>query len=627
MIDKEFLDEFVLDSGELLAVLSESLLKLEKNPADPDSINRFFRAAHTLKGNSATLGLMEISGLSHKMETVFDGVRRGRLTLTGEVVDLLFEALDALESMVGSASKGAPLIDCRQVLSRLESVTPAEDDEECESGKARPEPDPAPLKKFSKTYRVDVEISESATLKSVRAFMILNNLKSLGAVLRGEPDLGSIEKGDFEKKFTLYLGSDTPLERVEAAISKVGDVTDYTVAEEKPDECTLPDPVTSEVKSIRVGTNKLDDLVNLMGELVINKSRLSQIAKDYEIKSLHKAVKSFDRLSQDLQTLAMSMRTVKVSHIFDKFPRMVRDLAKKEGKKVEFIVEGRDIEMDRTVLDRLGDPLVHLLRNCVDHGIETPDVREALGKPAKGIIRLSASRVKEHVEIRLRDDGAGIDPGVLSKKAVEKGFLTSAEAGAMDSEDLIELIFRPGFSGAAEVTDVSGRGVGMDVVKTAVSKLGGSVQVSSKPGEGTEFTLRLPLSLAIVKALLVQSSGEIYAIPTKDVSEVLSLKKLKLKKIKGREAVVHRGMPMQVLKLDSMLGPPGKKSRNYTKFIVYESPKIRLGIAVEKIIRQDEIVMKGLGSGLDGVPGVSGATILGNGQVALVLDLSNLKMR
>jgi len=336
-------------------------------------------------------------------------------------------------------------------------------------------------------------------------------------------------------------------------------------------------------------------------------------------------VKRFDRLSRDLQTLAMSMRTVKVAHVFDKFPRMVRDLAKKEGKEVEFIVEGRDIEMDRTVLDRLGDPLVHLLRNSVDHGIELPETREKEGKPRKGVVRLSASRVKEHVEIRLVDDGAGIDTGALSKKAVEKGFLTSVEADEIEGDDLIDLIFKPGFSGASKVTDVSGRGVGMDVVKTAVSRLGGSVEVSSKQGEGTQFTLRLPLSLAIVKALLVKSSDEIYAIPTKDVSEVLSLKNLTFKSIKGQRAVVHRGTPMPVLKLDHMLQSQDARKRNYTKFIVYETPKKRIGIAVEKIIRQDEIVIKGLGDGLGDVPGVSGATILGDGQVALVLDLSNLK--
>ncbi len=627
MVDSEFLREFVLDSGELLAVLSESLLKLEKSPADSDSINRFFRAAHTLKGNSATLGFMEMSDLAHKMETVFDGVRRGRLVLTGEVVDLLFDAVDALETLVESASKDEPALDCHQVLMRLESVAPAGEDEDAGSDETASEAASAPLQVFSKTYRVEVEISESATLKSVRAFMIVNNLRSLGEVLRGEPDLGRIEKGDFEKKITLYLGTDAPVESINAKISSVGDVLGCTVAEATPSECSSPVQVTSEVKSIRVGTDKLDELVNLMGELLINKSRLSQIANDYEIDPLHKAVKNFDRLSQDLQALAMSMRTVKVAHVFDKFPRMVRDLAKKEGKEIEFIVEGRDIEMDRTVLDRLGDPLVHLLRNCVDHGIEMPKERVAAGKEGKGVIKLSASRVKDHVEIKLVDDGAGIDVCVLSKKAVECGFLTSDEAEEADREELIDLIFRPGFSGAAEVTDVSGRGVGMDVVKNAVSKLGGSVQVSSKLGVGTEFTLRLPLSLAILKALLVKSSDVIYAIPTKDVAEVLSLKDLKIKKVKGREAVLHRGTPLPVLKLDQMLRTPGEKSRNYTKFIVYDAPKKQLGIAVEKIIRQDEIVIKSLGEGLGDVPGVSGATILGDGQVALVLDLSNLKMR
>ncbi|MFQ5887508.1 MAG: chemotaxis protein CheA, partial [Candidatus Hydrothermarchaeales archaeon] len=383
-------------------------------------------------------------------------------------------------------------------------------------------------------------------------------------------------------------------------------------------------PPIKEVQSIRVGTDRLDALVNLVGEMVINKSRLSQIASEADQEPLNNALTALERLLRDLQDLGMSMRLVKVAHVFDRFPRMVRDLAKEMGKDVEFTVEGKEIELDRTVLDRLGDPLVHLLRNCIDHGIEPPEEREKNGKPKKGVVKLSARRIKDHVEIAVEDDGRGINPEELKKAAVRKGFLSSKEAEKLNEEEAIDLIFKPGFSGAKKVTDVSGRGVGMDVVKNMVTKLGGSIQVSSTKGKGSVLSLKLPLSLAIIKVLLVEVKDDVYAIPTKNVVEVLSCKNFKIKTVKGKEAIVHRREPLPVLRLGKILNSYNGEPTKDSKFIVVEKFNKKIGLAVERVLRQEEVVIKSLGEGLTNIAGISGATILGNGKVALILDVYNL---
>jgi two-component system chemotaxis sensor kinase CheA len=582
-----------------------------------------FRAAHTLKGNSAMLGFMDISGLAHKMENVLDGVRQGKLEITGEIMDILFEALDGLEAMVDSASKGSLPVDCSEISKRLEKIDPTENGKKPKASvkkKSKEKPGSS-----AKTFKIKVDLSENAALKSVRAFMILKNLETLGDIIESVPDPQSIEGVDFEGTFEIHLGTGATPEEIASELKKVGDVENFEIEPEGTgQECKPSPPLIKEVKSIRVGTDTLDELVNLVGELVINKSRFSQLAKDSESIHLHKSVKNLDRLSKELQDLSMSMRTVTVAHIFDKFPRMVRDLAKKEGKGIEIILEGKDIELDRTVLDRLGDPLVHLIRNCVDHGIESPEEREKAGKSPKGTIKLSARRVRDHVEIVIEDDGAGLDQDVIREAALKKGFLTPEEADKMGDEDLLNLIFRPGFSGAEKVTDVSGRGVGMDVVKTTISKLRGTIHTKSEKGKGTTFTLMLPLSLAIIKALLVKSKSDIYAIPTRDVVEVLNLEEFKIKKLKGKEAIIHRGDPLPILRLERILGSKNGNTHRATKFIVFEGGRKRLGLAVSEILRQEEIVIKPLEVGFSDVLGISGSTILGDGKVALILDVHNL---
>ncbi len=635
MADNEFLDEYVLDANDQLSTLNEALVRLEKNPGDTDAIDSIFRAAHTLKGNSATMGFMEVSDLAHKMENVLDEVRQGRLEVTGDKVDVLFEALDALEYMVENLSQGGSTKDCSEIIGKLNSLKSAVMEKENPPALKKEDVKVQEPKGDPKLYKVMVRISKKSKLKSVRAFMVLKNLESLGTITKAEPDRELIEKGEFKNKFTVYLSTDSTLEEIKGQIKSVAEVESSEVAEEeiiehmvrehKAEKEELPTaPHVKEVQSIRVGTDKLDALVNLVGELVINKSRFTQISREVDHEQLSKAVTILERLSKDLQDLSMSLRTVKVAHVFDKFPRMVRDLAKKEGKEIEFIVEGKDIELDRTVLDRLGDPLVHLLRNCVDHGIESTRDRAETGKPVKGTIKLLANRVKDHVEIVIEDDGKGIDTEAIKASVIRKGLLTPQEIDEMDETGLMELIFRPGVSGAKKVTDVSGRGVGMDVVKTTISKLGGSVHLDSELGVGSVFTLKLPLTLAIVKALLVRLNNDIYAIPTKDVVEVLSVENFNIKKVKGKEVIIHRGDPMPVLRLGKILNSYNGNGIKDTEFVVVERSNKKVCFAVERIIRQEEVVIKPLDGGIGINPCISGATILGDGKVALILDICNL---
>jgi two-component system chemotaxis sensor kinase CheA len=620
----EFLEEYVLDTNDQLAILNESLLKLEENPKDKDAINCIFRAAHTLKGNSATMGFMDISSLAHKMENILDAVRAGKFEIKRTTIDSLFETLDALEAMVESASNDGVPKDCSKIISRLDSILCAHGEVKKLDRSEEKRKDEAIIS-GSRTFKIRVGLSKSTSLKSVRAFMILKNLSSLGKVVKGEPGIRNIEEGEFEDEFTVYLNTDSAPEEIENQIKKVAEVESVSVQEKTSDkECKLEKSALKEVKSIRVGTDKLDTLVNLVGELVINKSRMSQVARDVDNEALINALLTFENLTRDLQDTAMSMRMVKVAHVFDKFPRMVRDLARKEGKEVEFIVEGKEIELDRTVLDRLGDPLVHLLRNCVDHGLESTEERTKAGKKPKGVINLSASRVKDHVEIVIEDDGKGIDPESIKEAVIKKGLIDPDKTKNLSSDEIINFIFMPGLSGAKKVTDVSGRGVGMDVVKTTISKLGGSIHVSSNKGLGTQFTLKLPLSLAIIKALLVNSKENVIAIPTKDVAEVLSYESFELKSVNGKEAIIHRGTPLPVLRLNKLLNSSNGEKNRESEFIIVEKSNQKLGLAVEKILKQEEIVVRPLERDLGEISNISGATILGDGKVALILDVHNL---
>ncbi|WP_056934007.1 chemotaxis protein CheW [Thermococcus barophilus] len=504
-------------------------------------------------------------------------------------------------------------------------------------------------------YTIRVYLQKDAPLKGVRSYLIVQDLMKVGIIGDTRPSLMDIENGNLIEGsfFEVLLQTDRKKEELEALIKKHPDVEKFEILEgnqigkaeatehsqekaegkapkkeekktSKPKKPSIPRVEKIKIsKIIKVDVEHLDKLMNLVGELVINKGRLEQIAERLGDRELSETLSTLSRLLTELQDEIMEMRLTPVAEVFNKFPRMVRELARKMGKEVELIIEGADIEVDRTILDKLGDVLVHLLRNAVDHGIEPPEEREKLGKPRTGRVELIARREKSHVEIIVKDDGRGIDPEKVKKKAIEKGLITPEQAAEMSDEEAINLIFLPGFSTAEKVTDVSGRGVGMDVVKEVLKSLNGSIIVQSEVGKGTTFTLKLPVSMAIIQALLIKVQDEIYAIPINNILESIEIKKENLKSIGGKEVIVLRGEIIPVIMLHELFGLPVPQLDNFPAIIVDQGAQ-KVAIGVDELLHKKDIVIKSLGKMLSHVRGFAGATILGDGSVVLIIDINSL---
>lgn len=510
-----------------------------------------------------------------------------------------------------------------------------------------------PAKQEGKTYTVTVYLQKDAPLKGVRSYLILQDLQKLGNITKTMPDVMAIQNGNIIDGyyFKVLIASSASPEDIINIVRKHPDVEDVKVeegdhiepetaeGEGKPsgskqktegkakDKPKKPKPVpTPKIKVsriIKVDVSHLDRLMNLVGELVINKGRLEQITERLGDRELLETLSTLSRLLTELQDEIMEMRLTPVAEVFNKFPRMVRELARKMGKEVEFIIEGADIEVDRTILDKLGDVLVHLLRNAIDHGIEPPEEREKLGKPRAGRLELIARRERSHVEIIVRDDGRGIDPEKIKRKAIEKGIITPEQAAEMSDEEAINLIFVPGFSTKDEVTDVSGRGVGMDVVRDVVKSLNGTISVQSEVGKGTTFILKLPVSMAIIQALLIEVQGEVYAVPINNILESIEIKRENLKSIGGKDVIVLRGEIIPVIMLHELFGLPIVEKDEFPAIVVdLGSQKVAIG--VDQLLHKKDIVIKSLGKMLSNINGFAGATILGDGSVVLIIEINGL---
>jgi two-component system chemotaxis sensor kinase CheA len=416
-----------------------------------------------------------------------------------------------------------------------------------------------------------------------------------------------------------------PEETVESAAIEPAETSVSPCLDETSSQVTEASKLFAEVRAaqtVRVKFEQLDKIMNLVGELVINKIALLQVTSDNGSREIKHIVGNIDRLTADLHDLVMQVRMVPVSQIFDRFPRLVRDLALQKAKQIDLVMEGRDIEIDRTVLDEIGEPLIHLLRNSIDHGIKTPEERQKAGKNPVGTIRLSAQRSGDNVIIEVEDDGAGVDPEKLRESAVQKGFANAGEAAKMSRSELVSMIFLPGFSTSNEVTETSGRGVGMDVVKTKIAALGGTVQFETRLGRGTKTSIKVPLTLAIIKAILVKDSGQTFTIPTSQVSEIVKAKKSDIKLLGRTDAIVVRGKVIPVIHLHKLLGLEGSNEEEFELLITHlGDEKTKLGLVVDSVVNQQDILVKPLSDTLKGIKGISGATILGDGQVVLVLDV------
>ena len=638
MDTSRYAELFLTESQEHLSAINHALLELERAPDSSEPVNALFRAVHTIKGMSATMGYVAVAELAHELETLLDQLRRGTRSVTPEVTDLLFTAADTLEVAVGLSVAGREEeIDVAGPLERLRSL---DGSDVRGHGAATPRRTaPVALAAIAAEWQapsppgagivVRVRIAPDAPLRGVRAFMVIQAARDLGAVGAVEPSIADLQEDRFGADFAFRLVTDLRREEISGALSALGDVQGVSIeggetppAPARPAAGNGNGAAPRGARSVRIDLRRLDNLMNLIGELVITRGRLTQLAAGFEQPALDETVAQASRLISDLQDEIMTSRMVPVWQVFDRFPRLVRDAARTLGKQIDFGIEGKEIELDRSLLDEIGDPVVHLLRNAIDHGIESPEERRAAGKPAEGRLSLAAMRDRSAIVIRVTDDGRGIDRERVLRKARDAGLVEPSRSELTDDE-LIRLISRPGFSTAETVTDISGRGVGIDAVQTRVRALGGSVEIRSVPKQGTTVTVRLPLTLAIVRALLARIGDELYAIPMTHVNETVELKTVRQQRVKGREVLVLREDVLPLVKMRQVMGLPDAQVKS-PQVIVLEMGERRSGLIVDELAGQQEIVVKQF----DGVRGghalFSGATILGDGAPALIVDVSSL---
>ncbi len=665
MDNSEYKEIFVSEAKEHLQNLNNALLELEKKPNAEEPITIIFRAAHTIKGNAATMGFDDIRDLTHKLEDVLDKIRKHELKMTSDIVDVLFECLDIIENMIDSLGGDSTDIDTTQVIQKLESIMGQASSQPVEKkqqentkkqGITLTDKDISAIEKLNKKtkpYAISVKISDDCQFKAVRAHLVLDNIKT-EKIISITPASDLLEKGDFGLDFTIILATSKKKNMIEQAITRVAEIDTVEINElprtedklSKYKEHETPVSVTEvsvatvhtggksqsstkvveSVQSVRVSMDKLDKLMNLVGELLISKMQLQDIKRRHGLTELNEIAQSIDRLSFEIQNEIMDARMVPVDHVFGRFPRLVRDLAHEQNKKIELAVEGKEIELDRTVLDRMGDPLVHLLRNSIDHGIETPDERTQNGKQDTGIIKLIAKREKNTVSIQVIDDGKGLDKDELKQAAIRKGLISEAQASKLTDTEAYNLIFLPGFSTNKAITEISGRGVGMDVVKSVIDSLGGQLKMESEPGSGTTITLSLPLTLAIQQVLLIKISNETYAVPVNIVSETIKIKSADIKKIKGREVIIYRSHELPIIRIEQTfnLNSGEETEKDNLLVMVVEKDEEFVGFVIDDVLGEQQIVIKTLGDMLKNVKGFAGGAILGSGKVALILDINTL---
>lgn len=671
----QYLGAFLDETDDNLQRLDDMLLALEKDMVDMDVINEIFRSAHTLKGMAGTMGFTQMMGLTHAMEDRLDEARKGTRPLTEADMNLLFTGLDNLQAMADSIRGGGndAHIDVSDMVAQLRNKEPAPaaspapaQSEAAPAGGTVSSQDAEWAKKAneegSNAYSVHVTLSPSCLLKAARAYMVVNRLEEMGEIFRSEPPTDALEREEFEYEFTIYAATPAPAEEVKAAIEKIGDVQTADVEEVKADAVSAPSPAPAETpapapasapasapapapasapaasapapakkegakkssQTVRVDIGRLDKLMNLVGELVISRARIERLVQEARLRQFDETLSQLGRISGDIQELVTKLRMVPVSFTFDRFPRLIRDLCKTLNKNVELVLEGEDTELDRTVIDEIGDPMVHLIRNSMDHGIEHPDERKALGKPEKGILKIAAYQEGSGVVIEVSDDGAGIDPERVKQKAIERGILTEDRAAIMSDEEAQQLVLLPGFSMAKQVTDLSGRGVGMDAVKTKVEALGGQFDLTSKKNEGTHVYIRLPLTLAIVLSLLIKVGNETYAISLENVEETIMVRKEDIKTVHGEPTTLLRGEVLSLNILGDILGTDDiERDKDEYPVVVVKIGKNKIGFIVSQLIGQQEIVIKSLGRFLSKIDGITGGTILGDGNVALILDVAS----
>lgn len=677
----QYLEMFIDETKEHLQNLNDQVLVLEAEPDNIDTINEIFRAAHSLKGMAGTMGFKRMQRLTHDMENVFSEIRNGKMSVTPDLVDIVFKCLDAIEEyldcIINTSDEGEnnneELINmlnaCLNAEGAPESAPAAKEEKKeeksAEDGDKRKflHIDIADFEKNAITeakaknlnvYGVTVYIDENCILKAARAFLVFKGLENAGEIIKSVPGVQDIEDEKFDFDFSMLIISEKSLEEIKKIISNVSEIKEVVIENyEIPSDANVVSSVQKEEKepekeeskkkkaapakaakpvanrSVRVDIEKLDVLMNLVSELIIAKNGLVSVSNQEDgktsMQSFNEQIEYLERITTNLHESVMKVRMVPIESVVNRFPRMIRDLSKKLGKEMELIMTGEDTELDRTVIDEIGDPLMHMLRNSADHGLEPTIERLKLGKPQVGTIQLNAYQDGNNVTIEVIDDGAGIDVEKVKASAVKKGTITEEQAEMMTEKEAIDLLFRPAFSTSEKITDVSGRGVGLDVVKNKIEGLGGDVEVSTKLGEGTKFTVRLPLTLAIIQALMVEVRQEKYAIPLNSIVTIEDVSIDDIKYVQQKEVINLRGMVIPLVRLDEVLDCPQQEEEqeNLIVVIVKKGDK-QTGLVIDNLLGQQEIVIKPLGKYINIHRMISGATILGDGEVALIIDSNAL---
>jgi two-component system chemotaxis sensor kinase CheA len=657
----DFKELYASESREHLDLLNDALLTLENNPNDMEMINEAFRAAHTLKGMAGTMGFDNVSELAHAMENVMDLIRDETLAVNTEVINLLFKAVDMLELLSSSPEETSGL---DTLIKELKAYSQGDVVVE------KPANTTANLKQdndFNLTQEeiemtqnahghpmtIRVKLEEDCVFKSLRADMVLDALEEHGELIKANPEIEKIKNEEFEHTFyvlfstkddkdIIYNSLNSVSEVEEVEINLIEDITELLIKEDtkpkeeskttsednekkkKPKAATLSKRLKSN-NTIRVDVERLDSLMNLVAELVIKRTQVESVGRSYNLDELNKKLKPLSKVTTELQNAVMEMRMVPISLVFNRFPRLVRDLSQELDKNINLVIEGEDTELDRTIIDEIGDPLVHMIRNSIDHGVESPAKREAAGKDPVGLVRLSAFHEGNNVVIQIQDDGNGIDPEFIGNMAVEKGVISQSELETMSDNEIIKLIFAAGFSTAAKVSDVSGRGVGMDVVKNKIESLSGSVDITSQVGKGSIFTIKLPLTLSIIQGFLTKVANQEYVIPLESIQEIVDVNLDEIQTIRKEKVIHRRGSVIPLISLRNKLNKAElAEKRTEIPTVIVEVGDENYGLMVDSIIGQQEVVIKRINDLSENLQKIAGGAILGDGSIALIINVEEI---
>lgn len=665
---------FLEEAADQIELLDEDIVRLEKEGDNPELIQEIFRAAHTLKGSSAMVGHKAMAEVTHNMESLLDKVRNKEISINSGVIDALLSGLDSIKTLKNEITTCEDSgLDIKPVVNLLQAATGGTAKKAQTSNPGTLTLDDAAKQKLqaaivrgNHAYLLEVSFAESSEWKAIRCLQCINDLSRIGEIIISSPTDKEIDAENVGSFARILIATVEDKDTVQGVVSSVSDVVnvrvgDFTGSEpaesganpapgnelpsaptvEKGDDASnkkskgSPSDPSQNLQSVKVDVQVLDNLMNIVEELVIERSNIGQVGKMLEIKysgddlvrQLSQTSDHIIKVINELQESIMQVRMIPIGAIFSRFPRMVRDLAQGQKKKIDFIVSGEDTELDRSLIEQVRDPLIHLLRNAVDHGIESPEVRAAAKKPETAVIYLTAAREQSHIVIIVEDNGGGISPVKIREAAVRKGFMTQEQVDKLSDLEAINLIYKPGMSTAKKTTEISGRGVGLDIVRSNVENLGGSIVLETKPGQGTKFTIRLPLTVAIVQGLLVTSGGTVYVLPIASVVETVAIKSSDIFTIRRREIIRRLDNLIPVVRLNEKFGLGAgftKKTSSEGVVVIAKAGDSMIGLMVDSLMEPQEIVVKSLGKYMGDIEGIAGATILGDGRVALILDVASL---